>query len=90
MPSASRFPPPWSVEETDPCFIVRDKDGRRSPTDRRSAAHLLTRDKDRRFAANKPRQGFNYHPPGGRDDVVNTVAGLAGINNRYGGNSFIV
>ena len=23
-----RFPPPWSVEETDPCFIVRDPDGR--------------------------------------------------------------
>jgi hypothetical protein len=20
-----RFPPPWSVEETDACFIVRDK-----------------------------------------------------------------
>jgi len=25
MPSARRFPPPWSVEETDACFIVRDK-----------------------------------------------------------------
>ena len=24
MPSARRFPPPWSVEETDACFIVRD------------------------------------------------------------------
>ena len=22
-----RFPPPWSVEETEPCFIVRDADG---------------------------------------------------------------
>jgi hypothetical protein len=21
------FPPPWSVEETEPCFIVRDADG---------------------------------------------------------------
>ena len=21
-----RFPPPWSVEETDACFIVRDRD----------------------------------------------------------------
>jgi hypothetical protein len=27
MPSARRFPPPWSVEETDACFIVRDKNG---------------------------------------------------------------
>jgi hypothetical protein len=23
---ARRFPPPWSVEETDACFIVRDAD----------------------------------------------------------------
>ena len=22
-----RFPPPWSVEELDACFIVRDNDG---------------------------------------------------------------
>jgi hypothetical protein len=22
-----RFPPPWSVEETAPCFIVRDLNG---------------------------------------------------------------
>ena len=22
-----RFPPPWSVEEPDPCFIVRDANG---------------------------------------------------------------
>jgi hypothetical protein len=22
-----RFPPPWSVEETDACFIVRDASG---------------------------------------------------------------
>jgi hypothetical protein len=57
-----RFPPPWSVEATDACFIVRDgnrqalayvyfeeEPGRRS---RRSAAHLLTRDEARRIAAN--------------------------------------
>jgi hypothetical protein len=23
----SRFPPPWSVEETDACYIVRDGNG---------------------------------------------------------------
>jgi len=22
-----RFPPPWSVEEQDACFVVRDHDG---------------------------------------------------------------
>ena len=25
--SSRRFPPPWSVEETDDCFIVRDQNG---------------------------------------------------------------
>ena len=24
MPSVRRFPPPWSVEETDACYIARD------------------------------------------------------------------
>ena len=41
-----RFPPPWSVEETDACYIVRDANRqalRRSPG-RRAAAKLLTRD----------------------------------------------
>ena len=32
MPSVRRFPPPWTTEETDACFIVRDANGRRSPT----------------------------------------------------------
>jgi hypothetical protein len=30
-----RFPPPWSVEETPACFIVRDRAGQ-------ALAHLLT------------------------------------------------
>ena len=25
--TARRFPPPWTVEETDACFIVRDHNG---------------------------------------------------------------
>jgi hypothetical protein len=29
MPSARRFPPPWMIDETDACFIVRD--GNRQP-----------------------------------------------------------
>ena len=52
-----RFPPPWSVEETDACFIVRDANGQalgyfyfEEEPGRRSAAHLLTRDEARRIA----------------------------------------
>ena len=54
-----RFPPPWSVEETDACYIVRDKNGQalayvyfEGEPARRAAAHLLTRDEARRIAAN--------------------------------------
>ena len=28
--TSRRFPPPWTVEETAPCFIVRDANGGRS------------------------------------------------------------
>ena len=27
MPSVRRFPPPWSVDEQEACFIVRDANG---------------------------------------------------------------
>ena len=27
MPSVRRFPPPWTAEETEACFIVRDANG---------------------------------------------------------------
>ena len=46
-----RFPPPWSVEEQDACFVVRDHDGRQlayvyceDDPGRRSAAKLTRRD----------------------------------------------
>jgi hypothetical protein len=45
-------PPPWSVEETDACFIVRDANGQalayvyfEDEPGRRSAAKLLTRER---------------------------------------------
>jgi len=49
-----RFPAPWSVEELDASYVVRDHDGKRWPTSvfeaepgRRSAAKLLTKDEAR-------------------------------------------
>jgi hypothetical protein len=46
-----RFPPPWSVEDQEACFVVRDHDGQQlayvyfeDEPGRRSAAKLLTRD----------------------------------------------
>ena len=51
-----RFPPPWSVEETDACFIVRDANGQavayfyfENEPRRRAAAKLLTEDEARRI-----------------------------------------
>ena len=60
MPSPNRrFPPPWSVDEQEACFIVRDNNGQalgyfyfEDEPGRRAAAKLLTRDEARRIAAN--------------------------------------
>jgi hypothetical protein len=57
--TARRFPLPWSVEEDDGYFVVRDHDGQQlayvyfeNEPDRRSAAKLLARDEARRIAVN--------------------------------------
>ena len=54
-----RFPPPWTVNETEACFIVTDNTGQKlayvyfeNAPGRRSAASLLTKDEARRIAAN--------------------------------------
>jgi hypothetical protein len=59
VPSTRRFPPPWTVEETAPRFIVRDHNGQalafvycEDDPGRRSTAKLLTKDVARRIAAN--------------------------------------
>jgi len=48
--SNARFPPPWTVEEQETWFAVRDHDGQQD--DPRAAAMPLTRDEARRIAAN--------------------------------------
>jgi hypothetical protein len=57
--SERRFPPPWSVEELDACFIVKDSAGQKlayvyfeDEPGRRSTAKLLTRDEARLIAVN--------------------------------------
>ena len=54
-----RFPPPWSAEETEACFTVRDANGQalayvyfEEEPARRAEAKLPTRDEARRIAAN--------------------------------------
>jgi endo-1,4-beta-D-glucanase Y len=53
------FPPPWTVEENDACFVVSDANGQKlayvyyeSEPGRRAAAKLLTKDEARRIAVN--------------------------------------
>jgi hypothetical protein len=59
MPTARRFRPPWSVEELDACFVVKDGAGQKlsyvcieDELGRRSSAKLLERDEARRIAVN--------------------------------------
>jgi hypothetical protein len=54
-----RFPPPWSVDELEACFVVKDGAGQKlayvyyeEEPGRRSSAKLLSKDEARRIAAN--------------------------------------
>jgi hypothetical protein len=59
MSERDRYPAPWSVEETDCCFIVKDRNSQAlafiyfvDEPGHRLAAGLLTRDAARRIASN--------------------------------------
>jgi hypothetical protein len=52
-----RFPPPWTVEELEACFVVKDEAGQKlayvyfeEESGRRSAVKPLTKDEARRIA----------------------------------------
>ena len=55
MPSARRFPPPWSVDEQDACLIVRDATGQ--------ALGLLSRDEARWTGRSPAEVNFRKSPP---------------------------
>jgi hypothetical protein len=53
--ASRRFPPPWSIEDIDACFVVKDGNEQKlayvyyeEEPGRRSAAKLLTKDEARR------------------------------------------
>jgi hypothetical protein len=57
MKSERLFPPPWTGEELDACFVVKDSAGQKlacvlyeEELGRRSAAKLLSKDEARRIA----------------------------------------
>jgi hypothetical protein len=57
--SGRGFPSPWTVEDDDACFIVRDANGQalayvyfEEDPGRRSTGKLLTKDEARRIAVN--------------------------------------
>ena len=59
MQKPRRFPPPWSVEGQDACYVVRDHNDQQlaylyfeDEPGRRSAAKLLSKDEARRIAVN--------------------------------------
>jgi hypothetical protein len=87
MSTSHQFPTPWSVEEQDDCFVVRDRNGRtlrhvyfKHAPGRGSAAKLFTREEAEHIASNFAKlpellqnTGSNEHAAGKRGDVGNAA-----------------
>jgi hypothetical protein len=60
LSAAPNFPPPWTVEELDACFVVRDANGQALAYAycEEAAAKFLTRDEARRIASNIAKQFY--------------------------------
>ena len=87
MPPPRRFLPPWSVEETAPCFIVRNANGQalafvycEDEPGRQATGKLLTRDEARRIAANIAKLPGPVQPD---DDDHTTPLGLFSTANAF-------
>jgi hypothetical protein len=59
--TSRRFPPPWSVEETDACFIVRDANGQAlyfEDTSRDRNRPTMAREAEEEGNKARPRRGL--------------------------------
>jgi DNA-directed RNA polymerase specialized sigma24 family protein len=83
---ASRFPPPWSVEEMDACFVVLDVNGEvlAYVYCEQAAAKLLTRDEARRIAANIAKLPDAYRQITHRPRGIPVVTGFNRSNSAGG------
>ena len=67
-----RFPPPWTTEETDGCFIVKDRNGQKlAYADERP--HTYSRDEARRAHSRQYRQAAGAAEPVSEDKRGVTV-----------------
>jgi len=76
---ARRFPPPWSIDELEERFVVKDQNGQQlayvyfeDEPGRRSAAKLLSKDEARRIARFATLN--SHHRRGDEEDTRNAKA----------------
>jgi hypothetical protein len=76
--SPRRFPPPWTVEDKNAYFIVRDHTGQAlayvDVEDKRTGAKPLTRDEARRVAASQAARSSRSAPSGRQEKWITDIA----------------